>query len=347
MYIDSHCHFRDEEQARKETIAHGLKVACDSGLDVVIDMPNTERPVVNRARVLERFKLALESDSPVVYGTYIGLTSDSEQICEAVETCREFAYSPGRKVFVAGIKAFWGKSVGSLSIINPEQQRRAISKLSELKFTGVLAGHYERESSLKPELFDSSKPETWNDARPEEAEVFSLQEIVTFAMIHHFKGHLHVCHVSVPESVQLVSDYKTHMRMSCEVTPHHLLLDTGVMQDRDGILYKVNPPLRSPETRAELFDLFLRGKIDTLATDHAPHTSAEKRNAPYMSGIPGLASWPDFTKLLAEAGASHLITRMAFDNPCKIFNLNATMTNHGSRSRVSDYVFNPYSHFKK
>ncbi|MBU3912714.1 MAG: amidohydrolase family protein [Nanoarchaeota archaeon] len=347
MYIDSHCHFRDEEQKDKETIAHGLRVALDSGLEIVIDMPNTARPVTTRERVLDRFKLALQANSQVIYGTYIGLTADKEQIREAVKTCREFAWKPGARTFVAGIKAFWGKSVGDLSITSPELQRFAVSTLADLGYEGVLAGHYEKESLLKPELFNPKKPETWNLARPEEAEIFSLQDIVTFAMLSHFNGKLHVCHVSTPLSVQLVSDYKHHMKISCEVSPHHLLLDTNVMQSGEGILYKVNPSLRSPETREELFAAFLRGDIDTLASDHAPHTLAEKLDAPYLSGIPNVASWRDFVGLLSNAGAGYsLITKMTFDNPCKIFNIGSSMTNRGGRNRVSEYVFDPYACLK-
>jgi len=86
MYADMHVHFRDEEQSEKETIKHGLEVARDSGVSVVGDMPNTERPVINEARLLERFYLAGKADVPeVAYGAYIGVTADPEQLKKAVE----------------------------------------------------------------------------------------------------------------------------------------------------------------------------------------------------------------------------------------------------------------------
>jgi len=356
MYIDCHVHLRDEEQRDKETIAHGLKVAEDSRLDCIIEMPNPERPVISRERILDRFKLAQEADSPVVFGAYAGLTSDPEQIKEAVECCREFAYHPEARVFVAGIKAFWGKSVGNLSIIKPEEQKFSIFKLAELNYQGVLAGHFEKESLLKPDLFDVRKPITWSDARPEEAETHSIQDIINEAILAEFAGHLHVCHASTPKSVEIVNSYRESLKISCGVTPHHLLLPNNITYEKDGILYKVNPPLRDGETVRGLFNCLLDGKIDVLESDHAPHTYEEKTGITrdkdgkpqYMSGIPNLASWPDAINILRRLGVHEgLINRMAFNRVNEIFGLDILRTSRPLKSHVSEYIFNPYTHLLK
>ena len=146
MYIDCHVHCRDEEQAKKETIEHALSVAKDSNLSAIFDMPNVARPVTTRKRVLERFELAKSVHSIIFYGVYIGLTSNPEQIKEAVETYREFFPKKDSGMGVIGLKMFAGKSVGDLAIVEPEQQREVYAQLGKLRYRGVLAVHCEKES---------------------------------------------------------------------------------------------------------------------------------------------------------------------------------------------------------
>jgi|TARA_Y100000310_G_scaffold279036_1_gene297918 dihydroorotase len=119
MIIDSHVHLRDEEQKGKETIDHGLEVARDSGVVAVFDMPNTLRPVTTRERVGDRLRLAQDANVPeVFYGTYMGLTADSEQVKQAVGVYRDFF------PHVVGFKLYAGHSVGNLGVVDFEDQRR-------------------------------------------------------------------------------------------------------------------------------------------------------------------------------------------------------------------------------
>jgi dihydroorotase len=88
--------------------------------------------------------------------------------------------------------------------------------------------------------------------------------------------HYHVCHVSTAESLRVIRAAKqAGINVTCEVSPHHLLLsDTDITMDNP--MLKMNPPLRSPQDRAALIAGLLDGTIDIIATDHAPHTDAEK-----------------------------------------------------------------------
>src|SRR3989344_5084807 len=98
MVIDCHVHFRDEEESKKETIEHGLLVARDSGVSAGFDMPEKKNPVNSTERNDARLELAKRAGvEEVFYGTYIGLTADTEQIKRAVETYREFLYSACQK----------------------------------------------------------------------------------------------------------------------------------------------------------------------------------------------------------------------------------------------------------
>jgi len=124
MYIDCHVHCRDFEQKHKETIPHALEVAQDSGLSAIFDMPNTKPAVTTRERALERLIIAENTNSPVFYGLFIGLTSDSSQIQEAVQTYNDFfpKYEED-KTGIIGLKMYAGESVGDLAIIDPEKQK--------------------------------------------------------------------------------------------------------------------------------------------------------------------------------------------------------------------------------
>jgi dihydroorotase len=128
------------------------------------------------------------------------------------------------------------------------------------------------------------------------------------------------------------------------------------INDKTGILYKVNPPLRHPETRKKLFKKFVRGEIDILETDHAPHTLDEKTGAldsqgkpQYMSGIPGLASWPDFLRILIKRKANpDLIKNMTHENVNRIFGTNIPELNLPvtSESLTGEYAFDAYKNLK-
>ena len=91
-----------------------------------------------------------------------------------------------------------------------------------------------------------------------------------------FRSHYHVCHVSTKESIELVRHAKRlGINVTCEVTPHHLLLADADIPDDDAE-YKMNPPLRSREDQEACLAGLLDGTIDCIATDHAPHTDVEK-----------------------------------------------------------------------
>lgn len=90
--------------------------------------------------------------------------------------------------------------------------------------------------------------------------------------------HYHVCHVSTKESVRVIRDAKrAGIRVTAEVTPHHLVLDETDITEAD-TNFKMNPPLRSTEDREALIEGLLDGTIDFIATDHAPHAEHEKDN---------------------------------------------------------------------
>jgi dihydroorotase len=160
--------------------------------------------------------------------------------------------------------------------------------------------------------------DTWSAYRTPGAELAAVERACEVAADH--DATLHVAHTSTPEGV----DAAIAGGATCEVTPHHLLLSRDDL-DELGTFGRMNPPLRSERRRRELYERVREGDVDVVATDHAPHTRAEKettlREAP--SGVPGVETM--LPLLLAEARADRLSYERVRDlvaaNPADVFDL--------------------------
>ncbi|MBI5803120.1 dihydroorotase family protein [Candidatus Pacearchaeota archaeon] len=344
MYIDPHVHLRDFNQKHKETIKHGLEVARDSGVDAVFEMPNTDPPIVTRELVVERLKLSEQSGVPEVFhGIYIGLTADLKQVKNAVNIYNEFFPR------VVGMKLYAGHSVGNLGVTKLEEQKNIYKALTEENYKGILVVHSEKESEMESEKWNPVLPITHSYARPEKAEVESVKDQIEFAKDSGFKGKLHIGHISVPEAVELVVQAKIDkIDASCGICPHHFIFDWNQMSVKNGILWKMNPPLRSPQSKTKMLELLKEGKIDFIETDHAPHTFTEKKYHPFMSGIPGLAWWDLFAEFLRKNGFSEKqIEDLTFENARKRFELKIEKTDRQRINHRNEYSFNPYEAIEK
>ncbi len=279
--IDPHVHCRDGKQAYKDTIAHVLDLAEKQGVYRIHDMPNTDPPIVHEEQVNERFGLVPE-DMTDRYFLYMGATSDANQLGEAVECWNKYDK-------VVGIKLYAGRSTGDLAVIEPEEQEYVYESLARLKYGGVLAVHCEKESLMDDVLFDYKNPVTHAIARPKEAEIESVRDQIGFAGRTGFDGILHICHASCPETVLLVDEARKDMKITCGVTPHHVMWHDLMLGSANGSIYKMNPPLRKYDDMLKLREFIKDGKVDWVETDHAAHTIGEKlhSNKP-PSGYPSL-----------------------------------------------------------
>lgn len=284
MRIDPHVHCRDGRQNYKETIEHVFRLCDRNGVDIIFDMPNTDPPVLRTENLENRLALVPKNDS-LRYRIFLGATPDANQLKEAVCLAKECKQ-------VVGIKMYAGQSVGQLAICAENDQRKIYETLAALDYHGVLAVHCEKESMCKTG-FDPQKPITHCIARPAQAETRSIEDQIKFARGSGFRGILHVCHVSAAESVALIKSVRAEIRITCGVTPHHLLWANTQMNNRDGLLYKVNPPLRELGDCIALRQALKAGDIDWIETDHAPHPISEKLYPPYASGYPSLCLYGD------------------------------------------------------
>ena len=313
IMIDPHVHCRDGKQAYKETIEHVLKVAQEQGVKKIFDMPNTDPPILYEKDVQERLKLVPENRKED-YFLYISATSGGRQLKEAVR-----CYNKYKKII--GIKLYAGKSVGDLAVIKEEEQRKIYKILAYLDYKGVLAVHCEKEDYLKPEFWNPLDPITHSYARPKKAEIESVKDQIKFANETGFNGTLHIVHVSCPESVELIDKARKKIKITCGVTPHHILWDNKILNRQDGLLYKMNPPLRNKNDVEKLRQYLKEKKIDWIETDHAPHPIGETFFSPYLSGYPSLYLYRDFvSKFLPDIGINKkLIRELTFENIYETF----------------------------
>lgn len=347
MKIDPHVHLRDGEfQNHKETLLHGFELAWKAGLSAVFEMPNTIPSLTSERVILERImagdKALQKLQIPLFHGILAGITADEKQIKEVVDIWKRLFPK------VPGLKMFAGHSIGNMGITEYEEQNQVYRTLARHNYTGVLMVHCEKEDLLRPELFDPENPETHLSARPPEAEIESVLDQIKLAEKERFKGTLHICHISVPESLDVLEEKRKTVPfpITCGITPHHTLLSVENMKKPGGVLLKVNPPLRSESMQKQMFALLLDGRIDWIETDHAPHTVQEKLEN-YASGIPGLQFYNRFIKILIDKGMSpEMLEDLTFRNITRTFLIpvETFSENHDSKNIQSDeYGFDPFS----
>ena len=275
---DAHVHFRDWNQKNKETVLHGMLTGAKAGFNIFFDMPNTNPPVTSKEAALKRLELGAEAEKQlgklgydVHYHTYLGLTSDKDQIREMVMTYNELFPR------VCGLKMFASQSTGNMGIIGKDTQFEIYRTLAELDYRGVLAVHCEKEELFCPDMISHSMK------RPSESEVQSVKDQINNAEKAGFKGILHIAHISTEGALNEVRKAREReiIRITCGATPHHILLNS----DSETEIVKMNPPLRPESDRSAVWNALFDGTINWVESDHAPHTLEDKQTG--ASGIPG------------------------------------------------------------
>ncbi len=272
--IDLHVHLRQPGGEGKETIKTGCAGAAAGGFTSIACMPNTD-PVVDNSLMVEYVRRAAEKEGAVkVYP--IGAISKGLKGEELAEM---------GLMSEAGIVAVSddGKPVDNSSLMSLALQ---YAKTFDLP----VISHCEVTSLAKGGVINEGYTSTLLGLRgiPDVAEAVMVARDILLA--EYTGAQLHIAHVSSAKSVELIRQAKAKgLKVTAEVTPHHLILteeDVGEF-DTDA---KTNPPLRTAEDRRALRKALKDGTIDIIATDHAPHTPEEKAlefdSAPF--GVVGL-----------------------------------------------------------
>ncbi len=294
--IDPHVHLREPGGEHKEDFTTGTSAALAGGFTTVLAMPNTSPPLTSRETLAGA--AALAADKAVCdVGFFIGATPDNPE--EAVEAAKT-----GQAV---GLKMYMGSTTGDLLVADLAAQ------LSHFEsYPGVIAVHAEDEEAVR--YFEER-----GIHRPPFCAAFALSKALTLAA--QSGRRLHVCHVSTASELRLIRAAKARgVPVTCEVTPHHLLL-TADDEERLGPLGRMNPPLRASDDVDALWanlDLF-----DCIATDHAPHTLEEKEGSSPPAGVPGLeTALPLMLTATRERGLPLTeIARLMAAGPAEVFGL--------------------------
>ena len=299
--IDAHVHFREPGFGHKETWETGSRSAAAGGVTTVVDQPNTSPPTTDGAAFDEKAEFA--EQSIVDWGINGGVTPewDPDSLFE-------------RPLFALG-EVFLADSTGDMGI-EADLFAAALERAAD---EGVVVTVHAEDA----DLFDHGSRErddadAWSAFRTAEAEAAAVERAVEVAADS--DATVHIAHTSTPEGV----DAARVGAATCEVTPHHLFLSRDHL-DELGTFGRMNPPLRSEERRAALFERLVDGRVDVVATDHAPHTRAEKDasiwDAP--SGVPGVET--SLPLLLAAARDGPLTYERVRDvtsrNVARIFDL--------------------------
>jgi dihydroorotase len=308
--VDLHVHFREPGGEHKETIETGAWAAAKGGFTTVAAMPNT-RPVPDTKEQMEWIQARIKETASVNVLPYAAIS-----IRQLGDTLTDF-----RALKEAGAFAFTDDGVGVQTAgVMLEAMKRAA------KLDMSIVAHCEDNSLInKGSVHEGafSKKHGLNGI-PSVCEAVHIARDVLLAEAS--GCHYHVCHISTKESVRVVRDAKkAGIRVTAEVTPHHLLLCENDIPGLDPN-YKMNPPLRGKEDQQALIEGLLDGTIDFIATDHAPHTAEEKAEGMQIApfGIVGLeTAFPLLYSHFVEKGIITLKQLVDFltVKPSEAFNL--------------------------
>jgi len=259
-FIDIHVHLREPGYEYKETVATGTRAAAAGGFTAVCCMANTQ-PVNDNRSITDyiRAKAAVEG---VVRVYPIGAVTRGlrgEELAELAELAE------------AGCVAF---SDDGKCVMNAALYRRAMEYT--LPFGAPIISHAEdHELSRGTAMHEGVvSTELGVPGAPAAAEDIIVARDILLAELT--GAHVHIAHLSTAGAVRLVRDAKARgIRVTAEVTPHHLLLTEDAVRTFDANA-KMSPPLRSKRDTEVLLEALIDGTIDCIATDHAPHAGSEK-----------------------------------------------------------------------
>jgi len=303
--IDIHVHFREPGDEEEETIASGSAAAVAAGFTSVVCMPNTNPVIENETDVEYIHRKARQARKTHVYT--MGAITKGLQGVELAEM---------GFMAKAGAVGFTDDGNG---VQNPAVMLRALKYAS--MFDVFIAQHCQDDSIAGKGVMNSGYFSTilglpGLDPLAEEAMLW--RDIQLLKKVPSGRIRYHAQHISTSGAIKLIrAAKKESLPITCEVTPHHLLLTEECCAEYD-TNYKVNPPLRSQKDIDALKEAISEGLVDTLATDHAPHLQSEKEleflTAPfgiaslecalslYIEALieTGILTWPALIKLMTE-----------------------------------------------
>jgi dihydroorotase len=266
--IDDQVHFREPGLTHKATIHSESRAAVAGGVTSFMEMPNTNPPVFTQDLLEQKYAIASRT-SLANYSFFIGASNDN--LDEVLKTDLKK---------VCGLKIFMGSSTGNLLVDKPESLEGFFSR-----FPGLIATHCEDEATIRKNS-DEYKSRYGEDVPIEmhplirSAEACYKSSSFAVEMARRFNTRLHILHISTAKETSLFDNTQPldKKRITAEACIHHLWFNDNDYKTL-GTLIKWNPAVKTAEDQKAVLAALLDGRIDVIATDHAPHTWEEKQNS--------------------------------------------------------------------
>jgi dihydroorotase len=273
--IDEHVHFRQPGFEAGEDWLTGSRAAVMGGVTTVLEMPNTDPPTGSAATAREKLALAA-ARSLCDFGLY-GLAGES------VESAAGLVGSG----LIVGLKVFLGPTTGGHRAPDDDALRRLLelARAADLR----VGFHAEDESLVRAaearlRMAGRMDARAHLESRPIAAEVAAIEHAAQ--LLHETGTSGHVFHLTSREGLAAVERWRAAgVDLTCEATPHHLLLGLDAYEHHGGVA-RVNPPIRGEPHSSTLLAALADGRIDCLGSDHAPHLAEAKRAASIWD-VPG------------------------------------------------------------
>ena len=259
--IDSHVHFREPGLTHKEDLETGSLAAVMGGVTATFEMPNTEPTTTSAAALADKVKRAhhrMHCD----FAFYVGATREN------THQLAELEQLPG----ACAVKVFMGSSTGSLLVEDDDGVRNVLKAIRRRA-----AFHSEDEYRLRERMHlrvegDPGSHPIWRDAA---AALMCTQRLIRLA--RETGKRVHVLHITSKEEIDFLARHKDVA--SAEATPTHLTLAAPDCYQKLGTLAQLNPPVRDASHRDGIWRGLAQGVIDSVGSDHSPHTLEEKAHA--------------------------------------------------------------------
>lgn len=325
--IDTHVHFRDPGMTQKEDFLSGTRAAAKGGVTTVFDMPTTQPVVTSKEKFDEKLKV-IRPKAIVDFALYAGAGIDNLSELGDLAEAGAIAF---KTYMVAPPTQRTHEYAGSF-VTDAASLYRV---MEQVELTGrTLCVHAEDDNTIRflTERLQSQgrhDPMSHAHSRPQFTETLAVSEALIISQA--LKTKLHLLHISTSDSVALIRMWKRNgATVTAETCPHYLLLTRDALNEH-GPEAKFNPPPRDTSDNEALWQGIIDGTIDTIVSDHAPHSKAEKDEGrqDIWKAPPGTPGVETRLPLLLTAAAERKINlqdvvRLCSTKPAKIFSIYPT-----------------------
>ncbi len=312
--IDDQVHFREPGLTHKGDFYSESRAAIAGGVTSYMEMPNSKPPTTDAEQLEWKYARAAET-SAANFGFYFGATNDNIDNIKALDPAS-----------TCGVKVFMGASTGNMLVDN-ESTLAAIFRESPV----IIATHCESTPMITANLkramaeFGKNIPVTEHAKIRSEEACYASSELAV-ALANKYSAQLHVLHLSTARELSLFKPGPMSGKdITAEACVHFLHFDES-QYAQYGNRIKCNPAIKSASDRAALIEAVADGRLDIIATDHAPHTSEEKAEESYLSAPSGLPLVQDVLVAALELVHDgkldlHTVVRGVTHNPARRFSV--------------------------